>query len=335
MYSLRVTTLASNRPPTRDGRKLAANLAWAGGRPDNTPMRMHRLFDDSPDVDAPVAVIDSGLGGLTVVRRVRAAVPGEDVVYFGDTARLPYGGKSAAAVTAFVTEIVRFLRPLRPKHVVVACNTATALALPTVRAAFPDLTISGVVEPGARAAAAAAGVKSRPTIAVLATEATVRSGAYERAVARRRHYARVVSVPAPLLAAIIEDGRDHHDPLARLAVAEYLRPVLAAKPDVLVLGCTHYPVFKRLIARAVGPTCAVIDSAEQAAQDVARWLVADGLLRPTGNRGTLQCFVTDDPAKFQRLAPRFLGGPVDEPTLVATDALADQPTVGDLLRRAG
>ncbi len=299
-------------------------------------MRVTRLFaDPTPDPDAPVAVIDSGLGGLTVVRAIRAAVPGEHVVYFGDTARLPYGTKSAAAVTAFVTQILTFLRPTRPKHVVLACNTASALALPAVRMAFPDLAISGVIEPGAKAAVEAAGARSRPLIAVLATEATVRSKAYAQAVARRRHYARVLAVPAPLLVPIIEEGRDGHDPLARLAIAEYLRPIIERRPDVLVLGCTHYPVFKGLIARAVGEGCPVIDSAEQTAQDVARRLVDDGLLRATPTAGTLRCFVTDDPAKFRRLAPRFLGSTLaDEPTLVKlTDAAP--ATVGQLLRVAG
>ena len=303
-------------------------------------MRMNRMLldDRTPtDLDAPVAVIDSGLGGLTVARAIRAAVPGEHVVYFGDTARLPYGGKSPAAVTAFVSQILAFLRPVRPKHVVIACNTATALALPAVRAAFPEMTLSGVVEPGARAAIEAAGAKAKPLIAVLATEATVRSGAYARAVARRRHHARVLSIPAPLLVPVIEDGRDVRDPVARLVVAEYLRPIMELKPDVLVLGCTHYPVYKRLIARAVGPDCPVIDSARQCAQDVARRLVADGLVRATATVGTLRCFVTDDPAKFQRLAPRFLGGPVEEPKLVPLGQLAEpEPvTVGQLLRRAG
>ena len=304
-------------------------------------MRLNRLLlDDStpPDVHAPIAVVDSGLGGLTVVRRLRAMLPGEHVVYFGDTARLPYGGKSAAAVTGFVSDILQYLRPSRPKHVVLACNTATALALPALRAAFPTMAISGVVEPGARAAIAAAGTKLKPLIAVLATEATVRSGAYARAVARRRHYARVLSVPAPLLVPLIEDGRDRHDPLARLAVAEYLRPVMAHKPDVLVLGCTHYPAYKRLFVRAMGPACPVIDSAKQAAQDVARRLIADGLIRPTTTVGTLRCFVTDDPSKFQRLAYRFLGAAVAEPTLLPVDDLTDgrpRTTSVPVLRRAG
>jgi glutamate racemase len=291
--------------------------------------------DPTPDLDGPVAVIDSGLGGLTVVRALRASVPGEHIVYFGDTARLPYGGKSAAAVTSFVTQILTFLRSTRPKHVILACNTASALALSAARGAFPELAISGTIEPAARAAVEAAGSTPKPVIAVLATEATVRSQAYATAVARRRHHARVVEVPCPLLVPIIEDGRDAHDPLARLAVAEYLRPVLARKPDVVVLGCTHYPVFRGVIARAVGPECVVIDSAEHAAQDVARRLVDDGLLRVTTSAGTLKCFATDDPAKFRRLAPRFLGSTLaEEPTLVQLGDAAPV-TVEHLLRAAG
>src|SRR3954447_1525091 len=130
--------------------------------------------------DSPILVLDSGLGGLTVVRALQSALPAEDVLYFGDTARLPYGTKSAATVATFVRQIITYIRPLGPKHVVIACNTATALALPAVRAAFPDLPVSGVVDPGAKAAVVAAGPAKRPVIGVLATEATVRSRAYER-----------------------------------------------------------------------------------------------------------------------------------------------------------
>ena len=285
-------------------------------------MRLTPFLDAVPDVDAPVAVVDSGLGGLTVVRQLRAALPGEHVVYLGDTARVPYGGKGAATVTGFLAQVVAFLRPMRPKHVVVACNTATALALPAVRAMFPDLTLSGVIEPGARAAVAACGDKARPVIGVLATEGTVRSNAYARAVARRRPHAKVVSVAAPLLVPIAEEGRDDTDPLARLALAEYLRPLQARRPDVLVLGCTHYPVFRPLIARAMGAGCAVIDSAERSAQDVARRLANDGSRRPGTAAGSLRCFVTDDPAKFRRLGPRFLGADPGEPTLVSLGAAA-------------
>jgi glutamate racemase len=283
----------------------------------------------------PIIVLDSGLGGLTVARAIRSALPQEDVLYFGDTARLPYGSKTADTVSTFVRQIVAYLRPQDPKHVVLACNTATALAMPTLRTYFPDLSISGVIEPGAKAAVVAAGSKQVPTIGVIATEATIRSRAYERAIHRRRHYARVLLKAAPLLVPIIEEGRDADDPLVRLALKQYLQSLCAKhRPDVLVLGCTHYPIYKDLIARMLGPSVRVIDSAEQCADDVARRLRTAGLLkggdadraaRPEWGGGELRCFVTDDPQRFCRLAPRFLGHEIAEPTWVSPDELYATP----------
>src|SRR5450432_3814368 len=142
--------------------------------------------------DSPIIVIDSGLGGLTVARAIRSVLPREEIVYFGDTARLPYGSKSAATVTTFVKQIIGYLRPHDAKHIVIACNTATALALPSLRSEFPELPISGVIEPGARAAAEAAGTIERPVIGVIATDATIRSKAYEKALFSRRRNARLL-----------------------------------------------------------------------------------------------------------------------------------------------
>lgn len=284
---------------------------------------------------SPIVVLDSGLGGLTVVRALRAKLPWEDLLYFGDTARLPYGTKTADTVTTFVRQIIAHLKVHDPKHVVIACNTATALALAAVRAAFPGLPISGVIEPGAKAAVVAAGAKPVPTIAVIATEATIRSRAYERAIHRRRHHARVLLKAAPLLVPIIEEGRTDADPLVRLALRQYLTPLAGHKPDVLVLGCTHYPILKTLIERMLGPTVRVIDSAEQCADDVARRLRAAGLLRgdpPPAEApaeafagGWLKCSVTDDPPRFARLASRFLGFDVAQPTWVSPDDLYATP----------
>jgi glutamate racemase len=289
----------------------------------------------------PIIVLDSGLGGLTVARAIRRALPQEDVLYFGDTARLPYGSKTADTVSTFVKQIVAYLLPFNPKHVVLACNTATALAMPALRTTFPDLSISGVIEPGAKAAVVAAGAKPCPTIAVIATEATIRSRAYERAIHRRRHHARLLLKATPLLVPIIEEGRRPDDPLVRLALKQYLQPLCAnRKPDVLVLGCTHYPIFKDLISRMLGPTVRVIDSAEQCADDVSRRLRANGLLKPAPQSdaaaaeggpgelstarwsgGDMRCFVTDDPQRFGRLASRFLGFDIPEPTWVCPDDL--------------
>jgi glutamate racemase len=209
-----------------------------------------------------------------------------------------------------------------------------------VRAAFPGLAISGVIEPGAKAATAAAGSKQVPTIAILATEATIRSKAYERAVHRRRLHARMLLRPAPLLVPIIEEGRGPADPLVKLALQQYLEPLLKHHMDVLVLGCTHYPVYKDLISKIVGKAVRVIDSGEQCADDVARRLKTAGLLNgppasdvPTDAApvptGSLRCFVTDDPVRFQRLAPRFLGVEIDKPEWVAPDELyGPAPTGG-------
>lgn len=275
--------------------------------------------------DSPIVVLDSGLGGLTVARALRAVLPHDDILYFGDTARLPYGSKSPATVTTFVRQIIAYLKPHQPKHVVIACNTATALALPALRGDFSDLSISGVVDPGARAAIAAAGAKEQPCIGIIATEATVRSKAYERAIHRRRHHARLLLRPTPLLVPIIEEGRDARDPLVQLALSQYLVPMFERGIDVLLLGCTHYPMLKGLIARMAGPAVRVIDSAETCAEDVQRRLGSAGLLRGANPHGaTLRCFVTDDSPRFGVLASHFLGFAVGKPTWVPPEALHGQ-----------
>lgn len=296
----------------------------------------------------PIAVLDSGLGGLTVVSSLRRVLPAEDILYFGDTAHLPYGNKSPAAVCRYVREIVQFFLPMRPKHLVIACNTATALAMSTVAAEFPHLPISGVIEPGARAAVAAAGTERLPAIGVIATEATVRSKAYERAILQRRNLARVMLRPTPLLVPMIEEGRTATDPLVESALRQYLQSMVLSKVSVLVLGCTHYPLLKNAIARVVGPKVRLIDSAEQCAQDVARRLQRKGLLRgsvgspddtaadelPPTSAGSLRTFVTDDPQRFALLASRFLDMEIEPPALVhpADYAQAHDPPV---LRAAG
>ena len=227
----------------------------------------------------PIAILDSGLAGLTVVNALRRALPAEDLVYFGDTAHLPYGNKSPDAVGGSFGKSSGSCEPMRPKHIVIACNTATALALPALATEFPQLSISGVIDPGARAAVAAAGTRRLPAIGVIATEATVRSKAYERAIFQRRNLARVMLRPTPLLAPMIEEGRTSDDPLVETALRQYLQGMILRKIDVLVLGCTHYPLLKGAIAKVVGPDVQLIDSAEQCAQDVARRLGRKGLLR--------------------------------------------------------
>jgi glutamate racemase len=298
---------------------------------------------ESNPIVGPIAVLDSGLGGLTVVNALRRVLPAEDLVYFGDTAHLPYGNKSPAAVCRFVRQIVRYLLPMDPKHIVMACNTATALAMPQIAAEFPQLSISGVIEPGARAAVAAAGAMRVPAIGVIATEATVRSKAYERAIFRRRNLARVMLRPTPLLVPMIEEGRTGDDPLVETALRQYLQSMILRKVDVLVLGCTHYPLLKGAIAKVIGSQVRLIDSAEQCAQDVARRLRRKGLLAGEVNEpgemsspddtaglegqepaiGSLRTFVTDDPDRFALLAARFLGMEIERPILADLGELPD------------
>lgn len=286
---------------------------------------------------SPVVVLDSGLGGLTVVRSLRRVLPNEDIVYFGDTARLPYGTKTAATVTRFVREIINYLRPFDPKHVVIACNTASALSLATVRESFPDLIITGVVDAGAQAAARATR-KTRPTVAVIATEATTRSRAYAIAIKHLLPEAELLFRATPLLVPLIEEGRTGDDPVVLLALKQYLDPLLRRRPDVLVLGCTHYPVLKSTIQRLVGLNIAVIDAADCCAEDVHQRLSARGLVRPVRDGGaSLQCFVTDDSPRFAALGSRFLGMEIAPPALVAPDDLYAGAQVGDgllAMRRA-
>lgn len=283
---------------------------------------------------SPIVVLDSGLGGLTVARALRRAMPEEDIVYFGDTARLPYGSKTATTVTMFVRQIIQYLLPHHPKHVVIACNTATALALSQVRQMFPQLKITGVVEPGARAAVAAAGSANSPVIGVMATEATIRSRAYERAIMRRRHYARLLLMSAPLLVPIIEEGRPLDDPLVKLALKQYLTPLIRRRPNVLVLGCTHYPLLRPLVEQMVGSDVVVIDSADQCAEDVAARLADANLRRLPGHVGRLESFVTDNSPRFGELASRFLGFEIEAAKLVSPEELSHIAAPDSVMRKA-
>ncbi len=271
---------------------------------------------------SPIVVLDSGLGGLTVVRALRRVLPHDDILYFGDTARVPYGSKSAATVTAFVRQIITYLAGHAPKHVVIACNTATAMSLTTIREEFPHLSIGGVVEPGAKAAVEVCGPGAAPVIGIIGTEGTIRSAAYERAILALRPDARLVCQATPLLAPIVEEGRADDDPLVRLALEQYLRPMLQRGIHSLVLGCTHYPVYRELIQRIVGDGVRVIDSADKCAEDVRQRLRAAELDREAdGEHGWLKSFVTDDSPRFASLARRFLGLELDAPTWVSPDEL--------------
>lgn len=262
-----------------------------------------------------IGVFDSGIGGLTVVRELRRRLPQEDIVYFGDTARVPYGIKSAETVTRFAREDCDFLLRFDPKMIVVACNTASAAALPALEDCLP-VPVCGVVEPGAKEAVL---LGRGRTIAVIATEATIASDAYRRAMKRHDPHARVVQRPCPLFVPVAEEGRLCSDPIVKAVVRDYLEPIVRLDPTVLVLGCTHYPLLKAAIAEVMGPEVKLVDSGEQTARVVAERLTADEALSDRGEPGGLYCYVSDNAQRFRELGQRFLEHPVVDVTMISPE----------------
>ena len=255
---------------------------------------------------AAIGVFDSGIGGLTVVRELIARLPSEEIIYFGDTARVPYGPKSPDTVRRYSREIGDFLRAESVKAVVIACNTATAHALPMLREHLP-VPVIGVVEPGARAAVAAT---RSGEIGVIGTVGTINSGAYERAIKALAPEARVDAYACPLFAPLIEEGW-LDTPATRLIACEYLRPLAAARIDTLVLGCTHYPLLKPLLAQILGPDVCLIDSAAETAAETARVLDQQGRRSPNGRPPQHRFIASDAPEQFLRLGQRFLGSTIE------------------------
>jgi len=255
---------------------------------------------------APIGVFDSGIGGLTVVRELIRQLPHESIIYFGDTARLPYGPKSPDTVLRYSREIVSFLEKEGIKALVVACNTATAHALPALRQEF-SLAIVGVIEPGARAAAA---MTRSGRIGVIGTAGTVNSGAYEREIRRIRPESVVTSQSCPLFVPLVEEG--WLDDEATYLIAErYLGPIVEAHTDTLVLGCTHYPLLKPVIGKVVGRDVRLIDSAEETARQTAELLKTNGLENDRKDEARYRFIASDAPEQFLRLGRRFLGSAID------------------------
>lgn len=256
----------------------------------------------TPSAAAPLGVFDSGIGGLTVTRALFARLPRESVIYYGDTARVPYGPKSPDTVRRYSAEILAYLVHRGVKAVVVACNTSTAHALEFLRERA-SVPVVGVIEPGARAA-----VQAAPSgrIGVIGTAGTVASGAYERAIRALRPDAQVIAVACPLFVPLVEEGWFDHA-AAELIAHEYLAPLQDAAIDVLVLGCTHYPLLKPLLARVMGSGVKLIDSAEEVANAVARELSTRGLEAPRGAAPMHRFVVSDDEPRFRKVGERFLG----------------------------
>ncbi len=284
-----------------------------------------------PHDDRPIGVFDSGIGGLTVVREMERLLPAERILYLGDTARVPYGTKTPQTVTRYADQIVQQLLDQDIKLLVVACNTASALALPALRERYseeegigglgliqgkpaasltparPRIPVVGVVRPGAAAA-----VEASPggRIAVIGTEGTIRDGAYERAIAAIAPDAGVFAAPCPLFVALAEEGWVEGDVARRIADI-YLSPIRERCVDTLILGCTHYPLLRGVIGEVMGREVTLVDSGPGTAREVRRVLDDQGLARRPGSTGGTHFQATDNPERFRRVGSRFLRREID------------------------
>ena len=263
-------------------------------------------------LDRAIGIFDSGVGGLTVLKEIASLLPEENLLYLGDTARVPYGTKSVETVQHYALEAAKFLVDQGVKLLVVACNTASAVALPLLRERF-QLPVIGVIEPGARRAAQS----QNQRIGVIGTEGTISSHRYPEAIRLLLPEARILSVACPLFVPLAEEGWAEHE-VARLTAIEYLQPLLTAEIDTLVLGCTHYPLLRNTLQRVLGDTVTLVDSAEETAKSVQQLFRSQGLLR-AGAGGCRTFFVTDVPARFVRVGEAFLGKSLD---------LVEQVTIG-------
>jgi glutamate racemase len=252
--------------------------------------------------EGPIGVFDSGIGGLTVVAALHRLLPGESIFYVGDTARVPYGGKSQETIERYSVEISKLLLSENAKMVVVACNTSSALALAYLRNRF-SVPVLGVIQPGA---AAAIGASRNKRIGVIGTRATIASRAYDQAIQAICAEVQVFSMACPLLVPLIEEGM-FRDEMTDLTLRRYLEPLLAKDIDTLVLGCTHYPLLREAITRLVGSTVTLVDSAQNCALAVQEALLKKGGIHEGPPDGNLRVALTDATEGFLRVAEKVLG----------------------------
>lgn len=255
----------------------------------------------------PIGIFDSGVGGLTVAKKLFQLLPNENVIYFGDTGRYPYGPRSKGIVKKFSFQNVNFLLRQRVKFIVVACNTASAFALEELRKNY-DIPLIGVVEPGATAAIKAT---RNGKIGVIGTVGTIDSKAYQKTIHRQAPQLKVCSIPCPLFVSLAEEGYINKD-ATHLIALEYLKPLIKKEVDTLVLGCTHYPLLKKAISRIMGEKVKLIDSAEETAKKVQSLLKHQGLLRNSVGKSFRKFYVSDVPDKFVEVGERFLKGRITD-----------------------
>lgn len=265
-------------------------------------MTRDRAAGESKGASRPIGVFDSGVGGLTVVRALMERLPFEEILYFGDTARVPYGIKSVETITGYARQIADFLLRKEVKLLIIACNTMAAVAYDAVAKPSP-VPVLDVIDAGANAAVEATRGRA---VGVIGTPATINSNAYARAIHEQAPDIRVFSRACPLLVPLVEEGWFDH-PVTRLTVREYLKPVLAEGIDTLVLGCTHYPLLKPLIQAVAGLGISLVDSALAMADITAHLLAEAGLENPRRTAPEYRFFVTDVPYRFQTIGEHFLG----------------------------
>lgn len=275
--------------------------------------------------DQPIGIFDSGVGGITVLREIHRLLPNENIIYLGDTARVPYGNKSRETIIRYSIENTKFLLKHNIKLLVIACNTSSSYAVNVLKKMFKNLRIIGVVVPGAKAAVEKTKNKR---VGVIGTKATIRSNAYTRAIKKLNSNIKVVSQATPLFVPLIEEGwidkaysidekcsyyqRISHENILRQLAAEYLTPMKEKNIDVLVLGCTHYPAIKSIIQDVMGQEVTIIDSSQEVAKAVKDILQKENLLNLDNKKPYLKFYVTDDPQSFKVVGSLLLGGKITD-----------------------
>jgi glutamate racemase len=271
------------------------------------------------DKQKPIGVFDSGIGGLTVVKRLATTLPNESIIYFGDTARVPYGSKSNSTVIEYSIQNTKFLLQKNIKALVVACNTASSIAIPDLKKMF-DIPIIGMIEPGSRMALKKSQSKN---IGVIGTRATVGNLAYSKEIKRLNGSAKVVEKPCPLFVPLAEEGWIKHQATFEIA-EEYLKELREIGIDTLVLGCTHYPILTEVIQKVVGKNVSLIDSGVASSEVIKTELEKLGLLSDAKSMGTQEYYVSDIPAKFKEVAELFLGREIEHVHKVDLEVLISE-----------
>jgi glutamate racemase len=273
------------------------------------------MTSSKPHRTNSIGIFDSGIGGLTVAAEIMKQLPHENMVYFGDTGRYPYGPRSRNIIKRFSRQNINFLLEKGVKFVVVACNTASAFALEYVKRIY-SIPMIGVVKPGSEAAARLSGNRR---IGIIGTEGTIASSSYQRELKKLNGSLRIFAKPCPLFVSLVEEGYIDK-PAARLISKDYLSELKSRKIDTLVLGCTHYPLLKKVIGSVMGSKVTLVDSAEQTAAAVKEALERLNLDNPSKKIGKRRFYVSDSPEKFKKLGERFLGKRIGKVNLIDINA---------------